>query len=357
MEKSRRNVYKIFVRVRAMKKSVFCLVTIIGILFLTSGCSKIYSGATNQVVSDPVHENILCDSAWLVYWDLENGIEEINDMASLENIIYFSTWYNQEDEIVVPNELLTAKAELKNDNQMEYLSFTNDIVYDDGSSSQKNIEIIKNLFSDQNMMDLEAEEIIKIAINSDFDGIEMDFENLKKDTELWNEYIQFLEILKSKCLEKNLLLRVILEPATPTSQLSFPDGIEYVMMCYNLYGGFSEPGPKADFEFLDTMKQSISNLPGKNGLALATGGFDWNTNGVKSMTVKQVSEIIENYNIEVRIDENSGAKNFNYTDDAGIEHEIWYSDFETINQWIEKVNEAEDISTSLWRLGGNTLNN
>lgn len=340
-----------------MKKSIFCLVSIIGILYLTSGCSKIYSGATNQVVTDPAQEYVSCDSAWLVYWDLENGIEELNNMSSLENIIYFSTWYNQEDEIVVPDELLTAKAELKSEDQMEYLSFTNDIVYDDGSSSQKNIELFKNLFSSQDMMDSEADEIIKNAINNDFDGIEMDFENLKKDIDLWNQYIQFLGILKSKCLENDLLLRVVLEPATPPSQLSFPDGIEYVMMCYNLYGGFSEPGPKADFEFLDTMKQSLSYLPGQNDLALAAGGFDWNTNGVKSLTVKQISEIIENYKIEVSIDENSGAKNFKYIDDDGLEHEIWYSDFETINQWIENVNEDDDISISLWRLGGNTPNN
>lgn len=50
-------------------------------------------------------------------------------------------------------------------------------------------------------------------------------------------------------------------------------------MCYNLHGNVSEPGGKATPEFIKNSIEEMSKVPENKDFAIATGGFDWQTNG------------------------------------------------------------------------------
>ncbi len=45
---------------------------------------------------------------------------------------------------------------------------------------------------------------------------------------------------------------------------------------------------------------------------------------------------------------------FKYTDEDGIEHEVWYADKNTLNSWMQVIKE-KGYGISLWRLGGNVF--
>ncbi|WP_303968664.1 hypothetical protein [Sporosarcina ureae] len=70
-------------------------------------------------------------------------------------------------------------------------------------------------------------------------------------------------------------MRIILEPNVDVEQYDFPTGPVYVMMAYNLNGGHSEPGPKADNKFIHKVVRKLSTLPGQPVIALLAGGFSW----------------------------------------------------------------------------------
>jgi spore germination protein len=52
-------------------------------------------------------------------------------------------------------------------------------------------------------------------------------------------------------------------------------------------------------------------------------------------------------------EEESQALFFDYIDNGGIEHRVWYADSKTINYWIDILQQAGNHDISLWRLGGN----
>ena len=47
----------------------------------------------------------------------------------------------------------------------------------------------------------------------------------------------------------------------------------------------------------------------------------------------------------------SGAKNYTYTDENGISHEVWYGDQETLEIWMKWLQEGGNWEYSIWRLG------
>ena len=115
------------------------------------------------------------------------------------------------------------------------------------------------------------------------------------------------------------------------------------------------------------MKKVSSN----RGYALATGGFDFADNGqIKAITKQEAEEILADYNgtnmnseavvdneasveneITVTRDEDSKCNVFKYTDDNGINHEVWYADNVTLDYWEGILSEAGEKNISIWKLG------
>ncbi|SQC01935.1 hypothetical protein [Clostridium tetanomorphum] len=97
----------------------------------------------------------------------------------------------------------------------------------------------------------------------------------------------------------------------------------------------------------------MSKVPGKKNFAIATGGFDWASNG-KTMAVSEaeVKSILKKYNTKVQRHNESQCLFFNYKDEDNIEHEVWYGDITTLNFWMKGIAE-KGYDISIWRLGGN----
>jgi len=106
-----------------------------------------------------------------------------------------------------------------------------------------------------------------------------------KKQELLRLFIKFIDELYVAATKKELLIRVLLEPNSIIEKFTLPGGPEYVMMCYNLYGYGTKPGPKANKDFLISMVEKMSRIPGKKGFAVANGGFDFHESG----SVEQIS--------------------------------------------------------------------
>lgn len=303
-------------------KALFFLLLLI--FLLTGGCRG----------RQPPDENLKWDTAWVVYWD-----PELKERA--EKFCLFSCLFEESGEVILPQELEEIKDELPG---TVFLSFTNDVRHPDGTAVQKDAAFLEQQWKDPGMEEM-IDSILELSSSFGAGGIEIDFENLGK-AGLWEKFITFLEKLYSRTEEEGLPLRVVLGVDAPVEDL--PEGPEYAVMCYNLYGTHSGPGPKADLAFLEDTAGRFSSLPGIH-YALATGGFLWKGEEVQSLTQVQAEEMAAEKNAKPGRDPGSYALSFSWR-----EATVWYADGTTLARWQQQIREVDgDARFDLWRAGGN----
>ncbi len=345
-------------------KNTWIIILTLTIGMLIYGCSKekntlenINKEVNNETViieaKNIFDENIDSLSAWITYWDLDVQGEVRSLDKNLKDISYFAAYFDSNNELLVPQQLVDYYSGSKDEDYTKYLTIVNDKINSSGSSSLKDTDLLRTLLADSNSRNKHAKEIIDLVSLYGFDGIEIDYEQIKDDMELWNNYLLFIKELYDECDGIGLKLRVILEPNIPFDDLEFLEGPTYVMMCYNLHGGFSEPGEKANPQFIKELMDKMEKIPGSKNFAVATGGFNWASDGeVTSLSEMEAKDLVKEYKAKEERDNESQCIVFKYTDKDGIEHEVWYADKNTLNSWMQVIKE-KGYGISLWRLGGN----
>lgn len=295
-------------------------------------------------------------TVWIAYWD--GHIAEALDLygSVIENICIFAACYDPEGGVFLPEDL-NAQYQMIREKDPDhrwtyYLSVTNDVLAAAWSSA-KDTDLLHHLLDDPENAEKHAETLAALAAENGYDGLEIDYECLHSDMELWKGFLHFEEALLAETEERGLKLRIVLEPATPKEGLSFPEGPEYVMMCYDLHGFGTEPGAKADQEFLTALVNDFSFVPGLE-YALANGGFDWNldTGYVTTMSEQNIQELLAGYDFEKQRGDTSGALYGTYAGDGDEQHTVWYADLETLQLWYQYLCDASgrQVRCSLWKL-------
>lgn len=301
-------------------------------------------------------------SLWSAYWGPDDLSQEVKELGnSLEAISYFALYFKEDGSLLMPDRLKKDKEKMEDWHEANsvkaYLTIVNDIENNDGTSSLKNQELLKSLLTTPENREKHIREILEMTHREGFDGLEIDYEALKKDWSLWEDYLLFLEELSEQSKREGLLLRVVLEPSAPFDQLDFPEGPEYLLMCYNLHGRGTGPGPKADKEFLEKMLEKSAGLPGRVNYALSTGGFLFKENAsVTALTESEVLRLAKESQIDPERDSKSQALHFTLLDDQGGENVIWFADSQTLKSWIQVFSadkKHDQVKISLWKAGGN----
>lgn len=348
-----------------MKKIISVYILCI-ICLLLLGCDNNSPDISNSIKNQAKENSRMDDgrkfSVWITYWDLKNIEQEISAVKdNIDNICYFAAYFNEEEKLFIPQEITDTYKLIKNkfgdNNYHSSLTFVNDLLKTDGTSSLKDTELLYTLFSSTERMDSHINEIINLTVNGGYDGIEIDYEGIKNDIKLWKLYLEFVNRLYKSASAKNIPVRIVLEPNVPEKELEFIQGPEYVMMCYNLYGEGTEPGPKANEKFLIQMVDKMKAFPGKVNFALSSGGYDFAENGKsKQVTEIEAETLRKEYNAAVTRDKESNCIVFTYKDLQGMSHEVWYADKETLNFWYQVISKYGDYGVTLWRIGGNICN-
>jgi len=328
-------------------KAVLCS----AVFLILLGCNYDSQSNGNAALKQPTER-----ASWLVYWDIDAGEKDLKMLGSkLDKLSYFGAYFDENDQLFIPQELKDKRNELrkKKVKYETYLTIVNDKQNHDGSSTIKDIEVLRRLFSDDASMEKHIDQIIALTLQGGYDGIELDYEKIWKDESIGQSFLKFANKLYVKALDNDLKLRIVLEPSTPFSSDEFFKGPEYVVMLYNLYGLHSDPGPKANKKFIEKTIARMEGLLGEKSVAFATGGCVWGDNGEKRLlTEAEAKNLAVKYNADMQRDEESQCVIFDYKEN-GVSYQVWYADIKTLNDWIKIAKEQGVNHISLWRFGGN----
>ncbi|MDO5112676.1 MAG: glycosyl hydrolase family 18 protein [Clostridia bacterium] len=301
-------------------------------------------------------------STWAVYWDTADVLAELAPVAdTLGALCYFEAFFTADGALTLPDAVVALYASVEEsypENAWQsYLTFVNDVQKPDGSFDLKSAAPLRAVLADTAAMDAHSDALIDFTRAHGFDGVEIDYEAIRKAPELWQPFVQFCERLYAKTQAAGLGLRVVLEPIAPYAELRFPYGPTYVIMCYNLHGGHNDAGPKADYDFLNELMQDAATLPTKPLFALATGGYDWDEHGdATQVTLRAAHELYTQYGQGSSVrDGRSGAIAFRYQAENGKLHTVWCADKRTLALWAQTLQRAGYPALSFWRLGGNYI--
>ncbi len=322
----------------------------------------VLTGCNNSQSAGKVDTKVTANrAAWLAYWDLESGAKDLTRMGKLDKLSYFGAYFDKNDCVFIPKELSKKKIEIQRQKGKyeTYLSVVNDKVNPDGSVVLKDIEVLRRLLVNESLMDKHIDDILEQAAQGSYDGIEIDYERIWKDADIGQAFLRFTTKLYAKALKNHLKLRIVLEPCAPFTTAEFPKGPEYIVMFYNLYGLHSDPGPKANKDFIEKTLTGMQALPGEKSAAFSTGGCVWGDNGEKRLiTEVEAKTIVATYDLKPTRDTDSQCLVFEYDEiGTGITYQVWYADVNTINCWIAIAKNRGIDNISLWRLGGNVAIN
>ncbi len=324
-------------------------------LFLAAGVSLGGCAQAEPLKSAP-HARVEL-AAWHTWWDAAGGESDYRLLREkLAKVVLFAVCYDEKDALYIPKEVQSLAHAYSIRKPERYLSFTNDIVGE--KRVEKDRELLRRLLATDEGLEKEAQAMVALAEKFGMAGVELDYENFRKDEELTARYLAFTKRLAAVTKERGLKLRIVLEPGM-AFDAGFPEDAEYVVMFYNLYGKHSGPGAKADRAFIEKTLAKMAALPGKKAAAFATGGCLWQDYGffglkkgkVRFLTEAEAKALAKKHGKEPERDAESAALHFTFSE-AGHDSEVWYADAETLNAWITLAAEHGIEAVSLWRFGG-----
>lgn len=296
--------------------------------------------------------------AWLPYWVKDTPMEEAQTLGgNIDEAVAFACLFDKDDRLLMLREVRTLYSSLRNQfgdtDTAVFLSVVNDREVSEGKYENKSAALLWRLLGTDEAIDRHIDALVSLVDDYGLKGLEIDYENLKGDTALWERFVLFVDKLYKQCERDGVLLRVVL-PWDAPRHAALPEGPEYSVMCYNLYGFHSGAGPKADYAFLRTTCELYQGVQGEVRMAFATGGFDWCDGNITALTQKSADMLLLGAGAQAQRDENSGVLRAEFTDD-GQHHEVWYADATTLALWRDICREYGFEGFDLFCLGGNYI--
>lgn len=296
-------------------------------------------------------------SAWIAEWEMKNGLyEAVNNIGMFSSFQIFAVCYDENDQPLLPNNLkewlngAVAWSAANGDPEI-YLTVVND--YKGEKTIYKDPNLVERFLATQESRSKHLKTILELLDLGPFAGIDLDYERVKISD--WVTYLEFCEDLHNALKFRGKKLRVVLEPKREYYTAPFPEGPEYVVMAYNLFGYHTKtPGPKADPKFVENLaklcKKQMKQLP---RFAIATGGFLWRSDGrIEGLTERKMIEIARQEQVTPVRDEHNQYLVMTYGA-KGKSNIGWFADGVTLEYVMETARKEGFETFALWRLGGN----
>lgn len=233
---------------------------------------------------------------------------------------------------------------------------------------QFSAELGRIILTDEAVQNRLLDNIIASARQYNFGDIHFDMEFLP--TDLRENYNNFLRKAKARLSAEGLLMSTALAPKTSATQVGeWYEAHDYrahgeiadfvVLMTYEW--GYSG-GPPMAVSPIGPVRQvieyALTEMPA-NKIMMGQNlyGYDWTLPYVpggpyaRAVSPQQAIQIAAEHNVPIRYDYTAQAPYFNYTDDQGRQHIVWFEDARSIQAKFNLVKELGLRGVSYWKLG------
>jgi spore germination protein YaaH len=126
-----------------------------------------------------------------------------------------------------------------------------------------------------------------------------------------------------------------------------------MIMTYDEHGTWTSAGPVASIGWVtNVVNYARTVIPAdKLLLGLAAYGYDWSGAGNKALSLNQINSLVSTYGGSVQWDTTSQSPYYQYTDGNGIQHTIWFENYNSIGYKCDLVNQNNLLGVGIWRLG------
>lgn len=298
-------------------------------------------------------------TAWIADWDLARGLAEWRSHPGLfHSVRVFSANFDPSDQpALAPDwaKILGSDVSGVFGPARVYLTVVNDVVTPLGKGNKlKDPDLVARLVATPESRARHVAALVALAKRHKFQGLEIDYENVAEAD--WTNFLALVDALSRRTRTEGLALAVLLQPQRRYLATPLPQGPEYVLMGYNLFGFHSGPGPKATPAFLANQAAALRAIGALDAtaLALATGGFDWTgPKAAKQLTETEALALVAQKRATPVRSPEDGYLVSRYADAKGQAHEVWHADAQTLAMLWQAGKAAGFSRLAIWRLGGN----
>lgn len=214
---------------------------------------------------------------------------------------------------------------------------------------------LRELFKDPDAADIFIDQTIAALERIDARGVNLDIEGLDAaDKDL---FVAWLDNFTDALHVRKFAVTVDVPMNDAAFDLEAIAGIAdaVLLMAYDQHFATGSPGPIAAqpwfTEGLDDVIQAID--PRKLIVGLGAYGYDWKTGQrqARALSFSEAMTIAGLYGAHVETELASVNSHFNYTDDAGIKHQVWLLDAVCAWNQYHAARQAKVRGVALWRTG------
>ena len=223
-------------------------------------------------------------------------------------------------------------------------------------------EVFRNEAAQDNLID----NILSTMKQKGYVGLDVDFEFIEPDDRL--AYQEFLRNVTARLNAEGYTVNVDLAPKVSADQ----PGLLYEAHDYEAIGGiadtvllmtyewgymYSEPKAVAPIPEVRRVLDFGVNViePKKIYMGVPNYGYDWNLPYVKGTAATVIGNdeavrIAAQNNASIQFDERAQSPYFNYTDQFGRQHEVWFEDARSIDAKLRLINEYGLLGAGYWNI-------
>ncbi|MEK7165849.1 MAG: glycosyl hydrolase family 18 protein [Patescibacteria group bacterium] len=225
---------------------------------------------------------------------------------------------------------------------------------------------VERILDNTKLRNFHIQEIKSLIVEKGFDGVTIDYEEIDQREE--DSFTLYIAELVETLRPLGKFVGVALHPKLgerSDRQYSFqnwerlaPVADELYIMAYGEHWDEGRPGPIASAEWVGKIVAYLKqlNVPlEKFYLGIPLYGYDWNKDSkdkAKGLTYRDVKRLMEQYDIGDEWGEDTPAPFFQYKDENGDQHEVWFENGPSVEVKVQLAREAGFGGVTFWRLGG-----